>query len=449
MSRSWASDHKSEAACHINRLPPELLSLIFTISVDNSSHYLDSNFVPFTLTHVCTLWRNIAVDLATLWHRFDFKPCLGTGTHDHLATICAKRAKGLGLAISYMETSHLDFAEAEIAWEDNASDSAESCGCRLQLIGRLISQLRSLALVIGEPSAVQLGWSTREETAVALEDFVVLLLNNVSYPEALAPFYTSPALRRIRWSSIYQETKRLTFDIAYPMGVPREQPLNFDLLNPLSEVLADMAIAGFSGGQAAQFFKLCMHEIDESVVGPELVIAGEEPLDDVVLAPPMISLLRSLGLTPRRHFDEAHERALPSSESLLQSLRGVSEGLDSLILAQCHQIDELTLIKCIEFPQMAQLRHLYLRHMQLGVLCDEFICSLQADDSGHMISPKLEVLSLSSCTTSTDGIVAKMLESRRAFSSSLRIVHISFDETGQHDLDKRFIEEHFQTFWEE
>ncbi|KAL1727213.1 hypothetical protein EV714DRAFT_275842 [Schizophyllum commune] len=66
LSRFWASNRKLEATCHINRLPPELLSLIFTISVDNSSHYLDSNFVPFTLTHVCTLWRNIAEPAAML-----------------------------------------------------------------------------------------------------------------------------------------------------------------------------------------------------------------------------------------------------------------------------------------------------------------------------------------------------------------------------------------------
>ncbi|KAI4521461.1 hypothetical protein K525DRAFT_269852 [Schizophyllum commune Loenen D] len=235
LSRFWDTVRKSEAACYINRLPPELLSLIFTISVDNASHYLDSDFIPFTLTHVCTLWRDIAVELATLWHRFDLKPCLGTGRHAHLATICAKRAKGLGLAISYAELSPFDFDETEDVWDDNAAEFAQFCKCRLQLIGRIIiGQIRSLALVIGQPSA----------------------------------------------------TVRLTIDVAYPMGVSWQQLLAVDPLDLLWDMLADMA----DKGKATHYIKACMHWTDKLIVIPgqprlTIAIKGEEPLDSMPMKP--------------------------------------------------------------------------------------------------------------------------------------------------------------------
>ena len=82
---------------------------------------------------------------------------------------------------------------------------------------------------------------------------------------------------------------------------------------------------------------------------------------------------------------------------------------------------------------MAQLQNLSLVRMQLGVLCDQFIRSLQVDGSGNMLLPELEALSLSPCTTSVDGIVATMLESRLTFNGSLKEVGFSFYKTSEQD----------------
>ena len=91
----------------IDRLPTELLCLIFILSAHDPYErpYLNRTFVPFKLTHVCKLWRDIAVDMPLLWQQFELRPCVKKGNHRELAKICAERASGLGLVVAYHELS--------------------------------------------------------------------------------------------------------------------------------------------------------------------------------------------------------------------------------------------------------------------------------------------------------------------------------------------------------
>ncbi|KAI5894196.1 uncharacterized protein SCHCODRAFT_01336280 [Schizophyllum commune H4-8] len=120
----------------INRLPTELLSLVFLASAyePNGRPHLDLHFVPLILTHVCARWRAIAVNMPPLWHRFDLRPCLEKGCARELADTCAERAKAIGLDISYHE---LSFNESDGSWYDGTTrlpPEVEFCDCLMYFI---------------------------------------------------------------------------------------------------------------------------------------------------------------------------------------------------------------------------------------------------------------------------------------------------------------------------
>ncbi|KAL1728562.1 hypothetical protein EV714DRAFT_285648 [Schizophyllum commune] len=107
----FADDHCGDRSGipPINRLPARLLKEIFLNCTEwyaGGMHELlfSANFVPFVLSAVCGLWRDIALHVPELWRSMFLRPCQRRG-HYKMANLFLQRARGRFLYVGYSESS--------------------------------------------------------------------------------------------------------------------------------------------------------------------------------------------------------------------------------------------------------------------------------------------------------------------------------------------------------
>lgn len=80
----------------INRLPPELLASIFALTAQlvRESTEIGNGLAWISVTHVCQLWRDVALDCTSLWCNLPY-------THPALLEAMVERSKGAPLCIDF------------------------------------------------------------------------------------------------------------------------------------------------------------------------------------------------------------------------------------------------------------------------------------------------------------------------------------------------------------
>ena len=88
--------------CRISRLPPEVLSQIFLVFAEQlqAQDRFKTDFKWITITHVCRLWREIALRHGRLWGKID-------SAREERARVFVERSNGAPLAVRETFTSSL------------------------------------------------------------------------------------------------------------------------------------------------------------------------------------------------------------------------------------------------------------------------------------------------------------------------------------------------------
>jgi hypothetical protein len=97
--------------CRISRLPPEVLSEVFLVIAEQlqAQERFKADFKWITITHVCRLWRHIALQHGRLWGKIDTARPDRTG-------VFVDRSKGAPLAVR--ETFASSLAELPVDFTD-------------------------------------------------------------------------------------------------------------------------------------------------------------------------------------------------------------------------------------------------------------------------------------------------------------------------------------------
>jgi len=109
------SKYRRNALVPISRLPPEILSLIFSLLSFSAAHNKSDRHVSslLRLTHVCRLWRDTALNRPHLWSHINFTKLTRVGITEMLAR--AKMAPlHLEARIDYKNKTQLDFFEQQL-----------------------------------------------------------------------------------------------------------------------------------------------------------------------------------------------------------------------------------------------------------------------------------------------------------------------------------------------
>ena len=125
---------------------------------------------------------------------------MATGDTRALAEICAKRAKGFGLDISYRE---LSFNESDGSWYDGTTRlplDVEFCDCLTEFVFENIGQIRDLDISIGEQSISRFALQVHDP-AFALEKLRVTFHCDLPNPGILANLYSGPNLKDLFWNA--------------------------------------------------------------------------------------------------------------------------------------------------------------------------------------------------------------------------------------------------------
>ncbi|KAI5900195.1 uncharacterized protein SCHCODRAFT_02031035 [Schizophyllum commune H4-8] len=340
----------------INRLPTEVLCFIFIICADNDQLLaLDSTFVPFRLTHVCALWRQIALDLPVLWHRIDLNlnSCLGTGRHSKLASICVERARGLGLDISYHEFTRDNLLDGTLPDDLELHEETKLCHCLLNFIVKHLAQIKRLDITVGEESARRLA-SHLGDPLFALEKLNIQFHCSVPDPQIFERLYSGPSLADLTWHA-YDCT---SYVVECPVNVPWQQLVELDLhacpitQNMLMYIL-DKAVLLQSATTRLYCTDVAMPRARRPIRHTSLQyisLEGDGPLDTVFTIC-SFPALRSLDLVSDTGRD-ADPNGWPflQPDLLTRIVKQAKAGLESLCLDSCGTIDESTLVSVFGLP---------------------------------------------------------------------------------------------------
>ncbi|KAL1742903.1 hypothetical protein HDZ31DRAFT_42213 [Schizophyllum fasciatum] len=434
------SDPANPHISPINALPIELLADIFGNAADGYlDHYVfDSDFVPFTLTHVCKLWRDVAVDMPILWQRFELRPCVGKGKHTTLASICVQRARGRDLSILYHE---LYFDEIMEGWFCDTTDlpkDVDFCDCPLDFIIDHISLVKHLQLTLGGHSISRLAEAIRG-IPVAIEALDMAFLYEVPHPEILAPLYSSPNLKSVRWSAT--DTGRWpSYTVVCPTDLVWHHLDSLEFFRcPMShEHLMDI----LASASSLQCLKVQLQGMPTLPRGPvrhsamrSLAIRGDSgPLDDIFSTFSFPSLQWLFLSAPADQVTV--DWPFQDVQLLVRGLEQLQDGLEEFSLTPCGAVDETTLIRCLQLPQMLRVTSMSLEASR-PMITDRLIAELHPDKDGRCILPNLECVILYNCATA-DGSIARMLRARRALTGRLKTALVTY--IGDiHPLDERVL----------
>ncbi|KAL1705223.1 hypothetical protein EV121DRAFT_204082 [Schizophyllum commune] len=415
----------------INKLPAELLALIFALSVEDEAcnlalAVLHPNCTPLVLARVCHLWREIAVDLPALWQHFMLRPCDGRKHSHRVAHTFIKRTQGMGLHIRYSEDGHSEERHRPV----------ESCSCSLDVILNNLDSIQTLELSgIGQKTATRLS-NAAINARPSIQRFSLSMGETILRPDvaqAISRLYCSPALRHFEWDSR-----------TFPCNVPWSRMVTVNLtgcliaqvyfvnilvsaphLRELSVKMARLTPTKHLGVQHDSLRRL-------SIDG----VGAQDNVLDFLHAPQ----LTELSLQPLRSLpDGAFYTQWPvtTPDVLYNFISRISGGLESFRLIDTGNLDELALVHLFSLPQMSTLRRLHLS-ARAAVAGDQlFYFMLPSQWSGvPTLLPWLENLTLAGCTT-TDGMISDMLRTRRYLRYPLHLVWLGFPHDDQPEVSHR------------
>ncbi|KAI5897002.1 uncharacterized protein SCHCODRAFT_02570352 [Schizophyllum commune H4-8] len=431
---SWKRSRQSStgsAVSVINKLPAELLSLIFALSVEDEAcnlalAVLHPNCTPLVLARVCHLWRETAVELPSLWQHFMLRPCDGREHHYRMAHTFIKRTKGSGLHIRYSEDVRSEESRRPV----------ESCPCSLNVILDNLGSIKTLELSeVGKKTSTRLS-DAAMKAGTSIQRFSLSMEETVLHldtAQAISRLYCSPALRHFEWDSHI-----------FPCNVPWSHMLSVDLnrclvapvyfvnilvsaphLRELSVKMARLSPMKHLGVRHDSLRRL-------SIDG----MGAQDNILDFLHAPN----LTELSLQPLRSLPDGACYAqwpVTTPDVLFDFLGRLSGGLESFRLIDTGNLDELALLHLFSLPQMSTLRRLHLS-ARAAVAGDQlFHFMLPSQWSGvPTLLPRLENLTLAGCTT-TDGMISDMLRARQYLHYPLHLVWLGFPRNDQPEVAHR------------
>ncbi|KAL1693940.1 hypothetical protein GGG16DRAFT_39449, partial [Schizophyllum commune] len=404
-----------------NCLPIELLTLIFTYSPGDvrESYDLD-HFVPLRITHVCSLWRTMAIDLPHLWRRFNLRKCLIKGGEHHqleLVALFVQRSRGGVLSISYQEFAKETGGESPDSWgTDSAvsvSSDARTCPCVFRFIIDNLASIRELYLSIGREFIDLLSGCICSSSSLQILD--IALLDNVCEQEArhISRLYSTSSLRMLRVCSLGRQLLcRASLEAPWKtlQSVDlRDNPITrLDFMHILrsSPSLRELHVNTFRPRSSdAPTLSIEHHSLRTLHVEAD---RKDGPLDDIFSVTTLPNL-RVFSL--RTDFAQGiDDWPLLDSNVLLKFLSRIRIGLESFYLESCN-IDESTFVSCLRLPQMSSLTRLSATDL-FNEFTKRTISFLTPDDQKDPVLPHLKALCLRDCVTARDGRVARMLQTR-------------------------------------
>ncbi|KAL1760461.1 hypothetical protein FB107DRAFT_188033, partial [Schizophyllum commune] len=193
----FADDHCGDlgGVPPINRLPARLLREIFLncaqwYAGSMQELLFSANSVPFVLSAVCGLWRDVALHVFELWRSMFLRPCQGRG-HHRMANLFLQRARGRFLYVGYSESS------------EAGSAVTGSGSWAINFIRRNLRQIIHLRLDDITDRTVSRLAGLSSGCAPALASLHVKMHSSQASPESvriLASLYTgSPRLVTLEW----------------------------------------------------------------------------------------------------------------------------------------------------------------------------------------------------------------------------------------------------------
>ncbi|KAI5896997.1 uncharacterized protein SCHCODRAFT_02616413 [Schizophyllum commune H4-8] len=431
----------------IKRLPVELLSYIFTRSMDGE---VDSLFhayfagcsTPLVIASVCRLWRHIALDLPFLWQRFAMRPCQGRG-HYRIARLYMERSKGLGIYVHYAEDSRRGAYPREV------------CPCALDLIIQNIGQVKALDLLEVSPSTLARLSRVPIGAASSMVQFSITTREkNTSWEvaRALSSLYLTTTIREIQWGlRTFPEEIHWSCITSFRLWACKIDP--FTLLRILVSApglrLIDVKLSSTSSGDGTSIpFGAVVHH---RAMG-NLLIECDGPLDALMQALdlPHLRRLRLRRRSPSLKEYPSNGWPFANLEVFHAFLGRLRDGLEYFMLIPGGAgFDETALLRVISMPQMERLKMLDVSDLGGGVSSAIFAKLTPRRTDHTPLLPHIEHLGLCDCIA-VDGAISRMLEGRHKYGYPLRYVSLRYpygDQTA-HRTDLATIESLRKVGWQ-
>ncbi|KAI4294407.1 hypothetical protein K525DRAFT_244121 [Schizophyllum commune Loenen D] len=430
---------------YIGGMPPEILSQIFlqTLPIHLYDARPHTGAKPLVISHVCRLWRDIAINLPSLWTMLCLTGC--PNKHEHrrlkLAKVFMDRARGTGMHICYQDTEAEDALpyEWDIVTHDRGfedSHALKRCYCAIDLLISRIFEVRVLQLYIGHASSARIA-STPAGAAVMLRDLKILFLEGGEQAQTISRLYTSlTGLRRFSWGSYLDACVT-----PVPLGVPWEHLLSVRLETPVPhDAFLDLVARGLQLKDI--FVRLCrgrqplkrlLRRIRQIAL-EKLIIYGDEPLDNIFDA---LHLPALCWLSLLTNSDKTHSWPFAKAKCFRSFLLGISPGLDFFALEADDCVSETVLISILSMPQMWTLKDL---NIDIPLIGDTFFSRLHPELNTPLV-PHLKELRVANCVT-VDGQVANMIKSRLGHGYPLQYFSVAFEshQVGRHREDSRALQ---------
>ncbi|KAI5896995.1 uncharacterized protein SCHCODRAFT_02493992 [Schizophyllum commune H4-8] len=425
----------------INRFPVELLSHIFTRCMDDevkNPFYasFSAGSTPLVIARVCKLWRAIALDLPLLWQQFAMRPCQ-RGGHYRIARLFLERTKGLGIYVHYSEDSR------------RGAFPRELCPCALDFVLHNIGQVKALSLVQISSSTLLRLSRVRPGAASSMMKLVVTVREGdtaVDAARALSSLYQAPTFREIDWAlPSFPEDIHWTRIVSVRLCECRLDTFTVLRIMTSSPVLRHLDV-DITPTQHPMRYNLLSHRVLE-----DLIIQGDGP-QDILLEALDLPNLRRLYIRPGSSIpdDASFSQGWPFLDvrALYHFLGRLRAGLEYfLLLYGGAAFNEAALLHIIGMPQLATLRMLNITELGGGV-SDTVLKALTVVKGRGTALPQLERLAMCDCST-TDGCIARMLQSRYRAAHPLRRVSLRYPigERRGHDMDVATMEMLRQKGW--
>ncbi|KAL1692481.1 hypothetical protein GGG16DRAFT_51179 [Schizophyllum commune] len=392
----------------INKLPVELLSLIFKLCVEyevyNLSHAaFHSAFPPLILARVCGLWREIAVDLSALWQHFELSPCNGKAHPYRMARVFIERTKGKGLHIYY------DEAKPRVG---ESYRPIERCPCSLNIILENLGSVRTLHLRGVEHSTVARISNAHSTTASGplIQYFSLSTLHALLRPDAaqlIARLYCSSALQHLDWDTD-----------TFPCHVPWSQMVSVNLKGCLvtPDVLSDILSTA-----------PCLQKLSHDSLR-ELAIEGVRAQDSLLrmLHLPHLTELVLQPLIASPLVTKSFDWPVKAPAALHSFIESLADGLENLDIVDAGAFNESALLHLLSLHKLSNLRRLHFstrRALSGDRLFQKMLPNQRTGESDLL--PHLESLDLDNFTM-TDGVISGMLHTRQLLHYPLRVVELGY-----------------------
>ncbi|KAL1729747.1 hypothetical protein EV714DRAFT_273440 [Schizophyllum commune] len=394
----------------INKLPVELLSLIFKLCVGyevyNISHpAFHSAFTPLILARVCGLWREIAVDLSALWQHFELSPCNGKAHPYRKARVFIERTKGKGLHIYY------DEAKPRVG---ESYRPIERCPCSLNIILENLGSVRTLHLRGVEHSTVARISNAHSATASGplIQYFSLSTLYALLRPDAaqlIARLYCSSALQHLDWDTD-----------TFPCNVPWSQMVSVNLKgclvapDVLSDILSTAPRLQKLSVQMARLQRL-NHKIIQHDSLRELAIEGVRAQDSLLrmLHLPHLTELVLHPLVASPLVTKSSDWPVKAPAALHSFIDHLADGLENLDIVDAGAFNESALLHLLSLHKLSNLRRLHFstrKALSGDRLFQKMLPNQPTGDPALL--PRLEILSLANFKMS-DGVISGMLHARQ------------------------------------